>query len=547
MPSFAVFEEAVRGRDLGARRPYLVGADDIPLPAEITLDGAVIRCKKPGNEASSLTLLFDAGPSGELMLRTCLLPEREQPYLLSLELARHRIMLFLNKLEEWLNCDLPADDPAMALFEQARQKFTAALAASGGGARFTLEEDRLASESLRLAIDASERLSNLVAELMLVPRLDAAINAAGGAAGGAAAKQVNFWTGVCVGREHAGAALQKVVAETFDFIVKPMRWTELEPSEGEYSFAKTDKWVEWAVRQANLPVVGGPLIDFRPGRTPEWLSIWENDYETLREVIFEHLKRVIGRYRKAVTRWTVAGGLHLNTQFPLTLEQMMDLTRLCVMVVKKLQPSAKVNLEIDQPFGEHYLANTRSAPPMLYAEMVSQQGIAADAYCLRVQMGPGGEGRSARDMMQLAAMLDAYSAFNKPLCLIIGAPSSPPSAAAPDPELGTLGAASEPDPGHWRKPWSQEMQAEWMTHALTTALSRPWVQSVAWQDLYDAPASDATVEMACGGLITRDGKPKAALRRLAAIRQGMRRKKPPTRIAPSEQPATPAWTEAGEG
>lgn len=542
MLSFVVFEGSDGGRDFPARRAYLVGADDIPILAEIGLDSGIIRCRKPSAEAASLSLVYDAGDCGELMLRTCLLPEREQPYLLSLELARHRIMLFLNKLEEWLNCDLPADDAAMTTFEQARQMFTAALASSGGGAAFTAEQDRLAREALRLAIDASERLSLLVAELMIGARLESAV----AAAGGPAAKQLNLWTGVCVGRDHASAPLQKIVAETFDFIVKPMRWTELEPEEGEYSFAKTDKWVEWAVRTANLPVVGGPLIDFRPGRTPEWLSIWENDYETLREVIFEHLKRVVGRYRKAVSRWTVAGGLHLNTQFPLTLEQMMDLTRLCVMVVKKLQPNARVHLEIDQPFGEHYLANTRSAPPMMYAEMVTQQGINVDAFWLRVQTGPGGEGRTARDMMQIASLLDAFSVFNKPLGLIIGAPSERADARSGEDDLGTLSRPAQPDPGHWRRQWSQEAQADWLTHALTIGLSRPWVHSVAWHELYDTPTAEVEPEMHAGGLITRDGKPKVALRRLSQIRQGMRKRRPPTRVAPAE-PATPAWTESGEG
>ena len=543
MPSFVVFEESMRGSDLASRRPYLVGGDDIPLNSEITETGNVIRCRKPGAEASALCLLFPAGDCGELMLRTCLLPEREQPYLLSLELARHRIMLFLVKLEEWLNCDLPATDPAMALFEQARQIFTAALAASGGEARYTEQEDRLARESLRLAIEASERLSLFVAEIMLTQRLETALSAP--VATGA--RPHSLWTGVCVGRDHASAPLQKVVAETFDFIVKPMRWTELEPEEGEYSFAKSDKWVEWAVRTANLPVVGGPLIDFRPGRTPEWLSIWENDYETLREVIFEHLKRVVGRYRKAVSRWTVAGGLHLNTHFPLTLEQMMDLTRLCVMVVKKLQPSAKVHVEIDQPFGEHYLSNTRSAPPMLYAEMITQQGIAADAFWLRVQTGPGGDGRSARDMMQLAALLDAYSVFGKPLGLVLGAPSETPAAAKADPDMGTLGAKPEPDAGHWRRPWSQDAQAEWLTYAMTVCLSRPWVQTITWHDLYDSPAPESNPEMPFGGLITRDGKAKIALRRLSLVRQAMRKRKPPTRAAGIEPSTPPAWSEPGEG
>ncbi len=547
MLSFVVFD-ALSGLsglgplDLARRHAHLVGSDDVPLAASITLENGVIRCLKTTPDAAGLSILCDAGESGRLALRTCLLPERDQPYLLSLELARHRIMVFLNKLEEWVNCDLRGDDPAMVMFEQARAAFTSALAAPRDAqGDFTAEQDRTALGALRLAIEASERLAMLVAEAMLAPRLAAAVGGKSAAA--------TWSVGCAVSREHCSPALQKVAGETFDFIVKPMRWTELEPEEGEYAWTKTDKWVEWAVRTAKTPVTGGPIIDFRAGRTPEWLSIWSNDYDTLREVAFEHMKKVVTRYRKAIGRWTVASGLHLNTAFPLTLEQLMDLTRLCVMVVKKLQPNAKVTLEIDQPFGEHYARDTRSIPPLLYAEMVVQQGIAADAFGLRLQQGDGGEGRAARDMMQLSALLDTYAQFDKPLQVTaLGAPSEPMHAGAAakpgehDDDLGTLrGVAYEG--GWWRRPWSQETQADWLTHAMSVCLSKPYVQSVCWQEFYD-PSEEGTAEMQHGGLITSEGKAKVALRRFAKIRQAMRHGQGPTRAAPQEERA-PVWTESG--
>lgn len=548
MLSFVVFDElanlAGEGPvDLALRHAHLIGADDVPLTATLSQEGDLIRCLKHTPDAAALSLVCDAGDCGRLALRTCLLPERDQPYLLSLELARRRIMLFLTKLEEWLNCDLRTDDPSMLLFERARAVFTQALACPRDAkGDYSPEQDRLALEALRLSIEAGERLSVLVAEAMLTTRLHAAAKGA---------VPIAAWAlGCAVSREHASAALQKVAGESFDFIVKPMRWTELEPDEGEYDWTKTDKWVEWAVRAAKTPVAAGPVIDFRAGRTPEWLSIWSNDYDTLREVVFEHLKKVVTRYRKAINRWTVASGLHLNAAFPLTLEQLMDLTRLCVMVVKKLHPTAKVTLEIDQPFGERYARETRSIPPLLYAEMVVQQGIAIDAFGLRLQAGDGHEGRATRDMMELAALLDTYSQFDRPLQITaLGAPSEPPpKGSAPgtpgaDDDLGALAPVTH-EGGWWRSKWSQERQADWLTHAVSVCLSRHFVQSVCWQEFYDS-ASGAP-EMPAGGLITAEGKAKVALRRFTKIRQAMRQGQAPTRAAPLEDRA-PAWTEAGEG
>ncbi|TVQ64770.1 MAG: hypothetical protein EA379_00820 [Phycisphaerales bacterium] len=537
MLKFAVFDEDGPARAWPLRHAHLIGPDDIPVPAEIDFEKGEIRCQKSSSGAAALCLLFDSGANGDLMLQTCLLPERERPYLLSLELARHRIMLFLNKLEEWLHCELSPEDEAMTLFERARGAFTTALTADRTPeGTYSPEQVRLARESLRLAIDASERLALLVAEHTLARRLGAPANANGLA---------NAPIGCVVRPAQGGEALQRIVRESFDFLVAPMRWTDLEPSEGEYAFTQTDKWIEWAARTAKMPVMGGPLIDLRPGCTPDWLGIWDNDYETLREVVYGHLKQVVGRYRKAVNRWVVGSGLHLNTSFSLTLEHLMDLTRICVMVVRKMQPNAKIYLEIDQPFGEHYAAHPSSAPPLLYAEMVSQHGLSIDAFALRVQMGGGMAGRATRDMMQLSAMLDAYSQFDKPLIVsAMGAPSTPPPAATDDADADAEDPGpdrSTRDPGYWRGPWSPESQAEWLMHALTIALGKPYVQSVAWSDLYDSPPGADCDDMPGAGLISGEGRAKPAMHRMAQIRRAMRDRTPPTRIirasAPPEETA----------
>lgn len=551
MLRFAVFDEDGPARQWPLRHAHLIGADDIPIPATITFADGEIRCEKPRPDAAALCLMFDTGANGSLLVRTCLLPERERPYLLSLELARHRIMLFITKLEEWLHCELPPDDESMTLFEEARHTFTTALTAERGhGGAYTLEQVQLARRSLRLAIDASERLARLVGEIALSRRLAATYPSGAhnhGANAPTNAPPNPMLLGCVVRPEQSGEALHRVVADTFDFVVTPMRWTDLEPSEGEYSYARTDRWVEWAVRTARMPVMAGPIIDFRHGRTPDWLGIWDNDYETLREVVYEHMKRVVGRYRKAVNKWIVASGLHLNASFSLTLEQLMDLTRICVMVVRKMQPSAKIYLEIDQPFGEHYASRPASAPPLLYAEMVSQHGLSIDAFALRIQMGGASQGRAARDMMQLSALLDAYSQFDKPLIVsAIGAPSDPPDDADPPPAAAGAPPSDEhapiiddgcADAGFWRAPWSQQTQAEWMTHALTVALGKPYVQSVAWHELYDSPANGSDGDMPRGGLISDAGRAKAAMSRLSHIRRAMRERVPPTRMRTAvEQP-----------
>ncbi len=518
MLRFAVLDDRGPVADYPLRHAHLLGADDVAIPGDINFADGLVHCVKKNADAAGLALLYDAGDCGQLVLRTCLLPQRLRPYLLSLELARHRIMLFLNKLEEWFLCDLPPDEPAMKLFEQARAKFTAALAAERADDHsFTPEEDRLAREALCLAIQASERLALLATDILLAHRIHTAQQAAGNG-------PVNLMIGCDVRRDQTSEGLQKVVADHFDFMTSPMRWPVLEPDEGDYSWGKTDKWVEWAVRTARMPVHAGPIVDLRPGRSPEWLQIWANDYDTLREVVFQHLKKVVTRYHKAVARWTVASGLHLNADYKLNLEQIMDLSRVCVMLVRKMLPNAKIQIEIDQPFGEHYGCDPVSLPPLIYAEMLTQQGVAIDAIALRIQMGDAREGRATRDLMALSALLDAYSVFDKPLVITaLGAPSEPIHPAQGDGRF---------EPGRWRAAWSPESQAEWLRNALAVCLAKPYVHSVAWHELYDSPDASALCEMPHGGLITSAGKAKPALRQLSKS----------TRLAQFKRPLAPRDT-----
>jgi hypothetical protein len=564
-------------RDALVRQAYLIGADDAALQADIRIVDGVIRCEKRTTEAAAICLQLaldgsnaglSAGLGGEaagggsggggggigvVMVQSCLLPEREAPYLLSLELARHRIMLILNKLEDWALFDLPADDPALIMFEEARHAFTLAVVAAGGGGNgrgFSADADQLGRRALVRAIEAGEALTLKQAAVQHAKRMSGELAAAAAAIATppsaiteheAAASRAALigsagvilptppQVGCIVAPDQFTPQLQKLVAGACDFICMPMRWIDMEPTEGKYAFAKTDRWIEWAVRTAKLPVVGGPVIDFRPRSVPEWLYIWEHDYETLRELVYEHVKTIVTRYRRTVGTWTVVSGLHVNSNFTVSFEQVMDLTRMCVMVVRKLQPSARIVIEVDQPWGEYYAENPRAIPPVLYAEMVSQAGINADLFGLRVEMGHPEQGRQTRDLMAFSALLDRYAALEKPLAITaLSAPAEPETGGAPV-RAGATGLVERlPDAGYWRQPWSAQAQWKWMTAFIGVAVSKPYVHSVSWHELYD---SGRPGDPRRDGLVAGAGNLRPAAARLAEIRAALRDKRAPLSLS----------------
>ncbi len=564
MLSFVVFDaDGVDGRNFPPRHAYLVGPDDTPVQGTIALRTGVVDAAKAVHTTVGLAVQVvvghssdngTAGPGvlGLLNVQTCLLPDHVQPYLLTIELARHRIMFFLNKLEDWGLFELAADHPTLARFEQARAAFTEALVAQRGTAEeepeaprggFCAKADRLASHALSLSISAGESLALLNAERQFRMR-----------AAGAGYKEAREHlarltpetpppgvplvvpgTGHCVVADpvQIGCAIspgtftesqQRAVIAACDFITMPMRWIDLEPTEGKQNFAATDRWIEWAIRTAKLPVVGGPLIDFRPQCAPEWLFIWENDYETLRDLVYEHVQAVVIRYRRTVTRWTVASGLHVNTNFKLSFEQVLDLTKMCIQLVRKNHPAGKVQLEISQPWGEYHAHNRRSIPPYVYAEAVVQTGAAhppsqVDSIALRMQMGNAEPGLATRDLMAFSAMLDRFATLEKPIAVTaLGAPSAP---ITPKPYRSRAGteAGDAFEPGYWRQPWSESQQADWLTNAMLIAASKPYVQNICWQELTDQPGGP---EMPFGGLLHANGAPKASFSKMAQVRKAIK-------------------------
>ncbi len=518
MLSFAVFDSTGPATEWSTGESHVFGQDEVPVPAEVRAESGRIVCEKHSAEAAGLATVFppvDEATGCPLFLQTCLLPERDEPYLLSLELARQRIMTLFNKLEDWSLTDLAEDHPAMLAIDAARLAFTKALVSHrlnrGSDGSYTQEADRLSREALGLAIEASDALVAAQTNRALPDRVTGATyaNAVGrdlsnGPLTGPAVKSPND-TGLVLPTKPAisiglnpvqfSDTLQKMVTDGCDFVALPTRWRDMEPDEGKYSFGPTDRWIEWAVRQAKVPVSAGPVVDLGRSNVPDWLYIWEHDYETLREVVYEHVKNVITRYRRTVPRWTVLSGLNRNENFQLSFEQMMDLTRMTMLLARKLHPQGKMQIEVLHPFSSEPGHRPRSLPGALYAEMVQQAGIGVDAWAVRFELDRPKPGMVRRDLMALSAAIDRYALLDRPLAIT------------------AVSKAQEPG-----EPDTQEEDAIWLRQAMELIVSKPSVVSFVWQEQELPPGAKGPMP---GSLIGATGKPKPAIRHAIELRKAI--------------------------
>lgn len=505
--NFAVYSGGRPAEAVNLAGAYVIGTDDVPLRAEIGFRGGLISCKKRAPGPAGLVMLWPMDGVGTTLTETVRVPERKSPYVLTLEMARARLLRIHQKVEEWGLLDHPEAQAALKKVDDARDILIKALQADTPA-----EASDLGHKALVAAVAASEELTRLHAALFVQRRK----------AGGNMPKRI-FGCGISLDKTADG--YRKALAAGFDFVTLPIAWRDIEPTEQNFNWKPLDAWIEWLSKN-RLPIKGSALVSFTEAHVPDWLYIWEHDFETIRDLAFEHVKRVVARYASHIQVWDVVDGIHAQSAFTFSFEQLMELTRMATAAVKQAAPKCVSVVNIRGPWGEYYAANQRTIPPTLYADMIMQNNLNFDA--LGVQFAFGEGGLAARDLFQISSILDAFGKFGKPLHLsAVAVPSGGGAAGmgvAPAGGGGSGGSAASVDGGAsagsagafsaWRKGWTEESQALWLREFVQIALSRPFVDKISWQRLADGDAGGTPR----AGLLRADLTPKPAMREMMKMK-----------------------------
>ena len=489
---FDVYRNGAPATSIDLAGSYAFAQDEIPVRAELGFSDGRLTCNKRAPGPAGVALLWESADVGQLLLPTTRLTEQEKPYNLNIELARAQMMRIAQKREDWGLFDYPSAEPLMREFDKVRAHFVEALGCTDPAAASVLADVALAEGIL-----LGEKIALFHADVFMSRRRTAGVGPRGG-------------FGCMVDINSANQPYQDRVRELFDYISVPMAWKLLEPKERTYNYDRTDAWLTWASRNRKL-VHAGPLLSFAPGQLPDWLYLWENDFSTLKDMIYEHVQQTVKRYERQVHVWKVVSGLHAYNAFNLSFEQLMELTRMTCLLVKKLVPQAGVQIELVMPFSEYYARNVRTVPPMLYADMAVQSGVKFDSFGVQVCMGVPTDGFFVRDLMQISGMLDEFLSLSKPVHV---SAVQVPSDVADDGQDFWSGKLSVYQAGHWRAPWSQQLQAQWLSSFMRIALSKPFVDSTCWRDLADVPGH----YLPHGGLCEADLTPKLAYGELKNLR-----------------------------
>lgn len=472
---------------------YLFGGDTVALSSthKVEISGGVIECTKRGSESVGLALLWTVDGFGRVMLPTTCLPEREEPYILNVELARAKLMQITLKREDWAIFEdseecLAQTHDAMRLFIESLQYISEPEKAS-----------KLADESLKKAMEYSEYFAVRHGEHFLSLRLKAR-NLSKHSLG-------CMMSPALIGDER----YRKWLLEMFGYISIPVNWAEIEREKGKYDFSGIDTCIE-ALAGRRVAICAGPLIRFRKDCLPAWLLEKRREFSKIREACYHFITQIVHRYKNHIHSWRVISGMNSENLFGFNFEQSIEMTRAACLAAKSAEGRSRKIVEVLYPWGEYYSLRKETVPPLVYVDTVIQSGINFDSFGIQLNFGLNKTGMHMRDMMQISSKLDSFVPVPKPLH--ITAVSVPDGSAI-------LGRSNE-ESGIWHHEWDQQLQSEWIEQFYKVALGKPFVNSITYGNLIDE--KDNLVPGS--GLLTENYEPKRAYMTIAKLQKSILKK-----------------------
>jgi hypothetical protein len=468
------------------QQAYLSGFDRVPWQVRAQAANGELVLERGASDSGSLNIPWLVESYGEFTLSTGTLMERSEAYYLPLELARGRLGQLRNQLAEWEGIGLIVPESVRARLSAATAAFVEAACGEQGSSRSIQKAD----EAIRLAIEASNLLTAAYIEQALAVRRRTA------------AKLPTF-LGANLGLAPLDAATSAQYLEAFNAVAVPLAWRSIETSEGTYRWEISDRQIEWA-RTHGLTLCAGPLLEFNQRKLPDWLALYEDDFESIFALASEFVKAAVKRYRGKVDLWQCAARVNTDTALSLSEEDKIKLAARSIEITRVLDPRAALVVSFDQPWGEYLSRRKMDFPPLQFADALIRADLGLNGLMLEMNVGYCPGGTQWRDPLEFSRQLDYWSALGVPLYLTITVPSD----TQPDPQATRKIKVTQPV-------WDARSQQTWVARHLPVFLAKTYVQGILWGQLRDLEPH----EFPHGGLYDLQRRPKPALRQLAALRK----------------------------
>ena len=283
----------------------------------------------------------------------------------------------------------------------------------------------------------------------------------------------------------------------------PICRRKTETTEGRFTWTINDRQIQWC-KAHGLKVLAGPLVLLDPHALPDWLCLYENDFESVLEFASQYLRAAVERYRGKVDYWICAGRFNAAEVLALSEEERLRLVARMIELLRAWDPDTPVLVSFDQPWAEYLRERHSDLSPLHFADALIRAGLDLGGLMMEVNVGYSPGGTQRRHALEFNRQLEAWSKLGLPLWLSLCAPTGDG-----DDPLALRKVALPPGS------WSPAAQQEFAARYVPLALAKSGVAGVVWDQLRDSQPHD----FPHGGLFDTQHQAKPVLQTLAAIRQ----------------------------
>ena len=462
---------------------YITGADKRVFPCRVEAEGDVISLLRQKQESGKLHICWPVEGYGRPVAHTCSLPEREEPYLLPLELARGKVARLRDQLGAWQIAGMVIPRNFHALQKDAQH-----LLAKAVQRQDDLEEcGKLSQKSLTLAYQAADLLSAAYTQQRLeIYRRRST--------------QLPSLLGCHLGDSMPRKKEEEAFLSSFNAAFVPVEWRNIEPEEGEYHWDRLDEQVEWC--QSNkLFMHAGPLLDLTDQGMPEWLWKWKDDFLNMQSFVNDFVETAITRYFGKIRYWEVSAYGNTGGVLELTEEQRLTLAARTLEIARQVDDEIQLSIRIEQPWGGYLSAGNHRLSPLQFIDALIRSGVGLSTVNVELGVGFAPRKTGSRDLLEISQLFDLWGGLGIPLQVTLAYPS----ASGNDPDSYGGMHASETDVNN---PPSLEQQAEWTRKVVPLLMAKQSVVGIYWTNYDDRNQH----RYPFAGLIDSEENQKPALR-----------------------------------
>jgi GH35 family endo-1,4-beta-xylanase len=473
----------------GLEQVHICGQDDLPWFGRAYFSGNQLVVERNESDSGRVFVPWRIGQAGPLLIGTSTLMERDEPYLLEVELARGMVNCLRNQRAQWEMMGLVVPNALQALITEA----TVQLSRGATRQNEPSEAADWAEKSLTSAAEAMNQLAGEYSRQALALRR-------------AQSRPISSWFGIHLGSQVPKGNVARQLPSAFNMVALPLSWRRIEAVEGRRVWDEPDAQFAWA-QTAGLRVSAGPLLELDDRGVPDWTYLWEGDFNSLLSFMLEHVRAVVERYRGKVHLWQVAARMTHGHALGLNEEARLQLAAKAISVVRQMDATTPLVVSFDQPWAEYLASQQLDLAPLHFADALVRADLGLSGIGLELNVGYHPGGSIHRGPIAMSRLLDTWSLLELPLQVGLTFPSRSDDDPLADSKIRVV--ASEADEA------TPDAQREWVERHVPLLLAKNVVQVVVWNQLSDA----APHQYPHGGLFDAADKPKPAFEAIKKMRK----------------------------